>query len=341
VNLLITKELHLLRMDKLADKYEGRRGRNYEQEVRQEIEQNLAAGGSYFGRRGMTKEEFVNEWAAQAAHYESLIPQISFASCWAMENDESEAMWRIYGAGPAAASLVVSYAKLRDSISLDRDLYMGVVKYFDFEAVADKRPLEKWPLMNKRKQFKYENEVRLVKVGRPPIGQSQVRSQGRRPILPSAQAGDPLAADSVAWETVAREGDGMHKIMPLGLALVCCAAHASDADSFSASEVASCSQPYRTAVLNDGHMALQATSDSQACYGAFLAIQQISATSLGNAHVSVLKTCLPEKADLLELTTVFLHYADKHPERGHEKFTKVVLSSFWAAYSCRPSAKAK
>ena len=131
----------------------------------------------------------------------------------------------------------------------------------------------------------------------------------------------------------------MHKIMTLGLALVCCAAYAGDADPFSASEVASWCQPYKTAVLHDGHIGVQATSDSQACYGAFLAIQQFSTTRLGAVHVSILKTCLPEKSDLLELITVFLHYADEHPERGHEKFTDVVLSSFWEAYPCRAAAK--
>jgi hypothetical protein len=163
VDLLITKELNFLRMDLLADKFEGRRGRNYEKEVRRQIEENLAAGGA-LGAQGMTSEEFAKRWAARAVHYEFLSPQISFVSCWAMENDESEALWRIYGAGPAAASLVVSYGKLRDSIALDHHLYMGIINYFDFEAVADKSPRAMWPLMNKRRQFKYESEVRLIKM---------------------------------------------------------------------------------------------------------------------------------------------------------------------------------
>ena len=133
----------------------------------------------------------------------------------------------------------------------------------------------------------------------------------------------------------------MQKIIVLGLSLVFCAAHAGDADPFSASEVASWCQPYKTAVLRDGHLSVQATSDSQACFGAFLAIQQISATSLGDPHASVLKTCLPEKSGLFDLIKVFLHFADEHPERGHEKFTDVVLSSLWAAYPCHPSARPK
>lgn len=132
----------------------------------------------------------------------------------------------------------------------------------------------------------------------------------------------------------------MRKLAILALLLTWNAARAEET-AITAGELASWCQPYRTATVSNHNITVQATSESQVCYGAFLAIQQFAATTLGSDHASILKTCVAEKSGLLELIKVFLHYMDEHPERGHEKFTNVVLSSLWAAYPCRALAKPK
>jgi hypothetical protein len=132
----------------------------------------------------------------------------------------------------------------------------------------------------------------------------------------------------------------MHRLTMLALLLACGAAQA-DQGPITAADVASWCQPFRTAILSDGHISMQGTSDSQVCYGAFMAIQQLAATTLSSKNDSVLKACVPANVGLVEIIKVFLHYADEHPERGHDKFTDIVLSSLWTAYPCRAPARPK
>src|SRR5260370_40193198 len=95
-----------------------------------------------------------------------------------------------------------------------------------------------------------------------------------------------------------------------------------DTGLFSASEVTSWCQPYRTAVLNEDHISVQGTAESQACFGAFVAIQQLGATTSGRtATKSLLGMCLPPESRTIDLIKVFLRYSDEHPEQGHYRFT--------------------
>jgi len=135
----------------------------------------------------------------------------------------------------------------------------------------------------------------------------------------------------------------MPKSILLTLLLLSCGiAHGANFNS--TAEVASWCQPYRTAVImGDGQISVQPTSESQWCWGAFLAIQQLSATIWHKGdYGSILRNCLPEQSRTYDLIKVFLHYSDEHPERSHEKFTDVALSALSAAYPlpiCRDAAE--
>ena len=87
----------------------------------------------------------------------------AYASCWHLNDAESEAMWRLYCGGRTGVALQTTYAKLDHSLPAD-GTYLGQVTYLDYESpepgVASLKGLT--TLMHKRKAFEHEREVRAV-----------------------------------------------------------------------------------------------------------------------------------------------------------------------------------
>jgi hypothetical protein len=127
----------------------------------------------------------------------------------------------------------------------------------------------------------------------------------------------------------------MRKTLLAALLLACGVAHRANSDDFdTAAEVASWCQPYKTAVEKDGYVSVTATAESQVCFGAFLAIQQLSPMTVSGKPSPYLRTCIPENVRLVELIKVFMRYVEERPQVGHRKFADVVLLSLWDAYPC-------
>ena len=110
---------------------------------------------------------------------------------------------------------------------------------------------------------------------------------------------------------------------------------------FTAAELASWCEPYRTALLKGSGVAEQGNAESDRCFGVFMAVQQF-----GNTHClddppgrTTLRTCFLEQGWPTELMRVFLRYMDTHPERGYQRFAEEVLSSLWSAYPCPEPAR--
>ena len=115
---------------------------------------------------------------------------------------------------------------------------------------------------------------------------------------------------------------------------------AGEAEGFiTAEEMASWCQPYKAAVVRDSQVLVNSTSDSQVCFGAFLATQQVSGTLKANQTGTILGVCVPPNVRLTELIKVFLRYSDVHPEFGHDRFFNVVWGSLRKAYPCALGAK--
>lgn len=94
-------------------------------------------------------------------------------NCWHAEAHESAAMWKIYSAAQYGISIRSSLNRLQrcfDSHKTD-SVYVGEVLYLDY--ANDHIPSDNLfrPVMFKRREFKYENEVRAV-VWRPPTVES-------------------------------------------------------------------------------------------------------------------------------------------------------------------------
>ncbi len=81
-------------------------------------------------------------------------------------------MWRIYAAGGASVALVLPYERLRDSLN-DPDLCIGQVMYFDYEKELVRSGNTLFPMMCKRREFQYEQEVRIIKLDWKVLGDPQ------------------------------------------------------------------------------------------------------------------------------------------------------------------------
>lgn len=151
LSLLLRREIYLRRVDLLPDKFEGTTPKL----AREMLLQGLAAGGLTPGQI----ESMVESWGGSRKP----LRRTHYASCWCLQEHESEAMWRIYCGADQGVAVVLPYSRLKASLQDDESsTYIGTVTYIDYDK-------EIFPLgntfntvMHKRREFLYENEVRVV-----------------------------------------------------------------------------------------------------------------------------------------------------------------------------------
>lgn len=116
-----------------------------------------------------------------------------YVSCWCRHEYESDALWRIYATGPSGGIAIRS--KYSDLVmALPESDYIGLITYSDYDAETfDLTNLFNF-VMNKRTQFSYEQEVRIV---RPPFAiPSWKESSGPNRIdVSKLPTGFPVRAD--------------------------------------------------------------------------------------------------------------------------------------------------
>jgi hypothetical protein len=96
-------------------------------------------------------------------------------------------------------------------------------------------------------------------------------------------------------------------------------------------------QSWCTAIVNapirsDGSFFLEATPESNFCWGAFAAVQGLSAGKY--AGESLLRICAPTKSTRIEMIKIFSNFLNKHPEQSHLDFIPVAMCALWEAFPC-------
>jgi hypothetical protein len=143
--LLTEKRLFMSRLDKLADPYEG----SLTAKTIEGIDQFLRQHGSTDG------------WAEMSQVYREN-QNTTFVCCWHANEQESEAMWRLYCGKGNGVAIQTTYERLVDAIESQFDVYVGCVKYIDYEREWFPDANAFHPVMHKRLAFAHESEVRLV-----------------------------------------------------------------------------------------------------------------------------------------------------------------------------------
>ena len=126
-------------------------------------------------------------------------------SCWNLSEYESEALWRLYTSSSEGIAIQASYESLVDVARSDNDLYIGCIKYIDYDRESFPADNLLYPAMHKRRAFSHESEVRLLRVE---VDDAQQKPKGRniKVNLPELIRGvyiSPYAqewyADTIRW----------------------------------------------------------------------------------------------------------------------------------------------
>ena len=133
------------RLDKLADPYEGTLTAKTIEEIHQ------------FFRRVRSKDG----WAQMSKLYRQN-QRTTFVCCWHANDQESEAMWRLYCGQANGIAIQTTYEHLVRAIENEIDVYVGFVKYIDYEREWFPDANAFHPVMHKRLSFEHEREIRLV-----------------------------------------------------------------------------------------------------------------------------------------------------------------------------------
>lgn len=99
---------------------------------------------------------------------ENLLIKRHFINCWHMNEHESFAMWKIYSE-PFGVCIQSTYNSLTRSFNdpeynfhKQQKIYVGEVKYINWDSDSVPRDNGFWPVMHKKREFKYENELRCI-----------------------------------------------------------------------------------------------------------------------------------------------------------------------------------
>lgn len=143
--LLKEKRLFMSRLDRLADPYEG----SLTSKTIEGIDAFLRQHGSKDGWNELSQMYRQNQVT-------------TYVCCWHANEQESEAMWRLYCGNGNGIAIQTTYETLIGAIEHEYEIYVGCVKYIDYEREWFPDANAFHPVMHKRLAFAHEREVRLV-----------------------------------------------------------------------------------------------------------------------------------------------------------------------------------
>ena len=104
-----------------------------------------------------------------------LVQDATTKSCWHHNNDQSEAMWKLYATNvKSAVAIRTTVGKLQKQFAADVTFKIREVEYIDYMDYVPDVYEAKW---YKRRIFKHEQEVRIARV-EPHYGQRTYNSDG-------------------------------------------------------------------------------------------------------------------------------------------------------------------
>lgn len=153
VSLIDTQCLYFARADKFDDPFEGSL-------PRKNVHARLLSLASLDMSQGEVNAllDSQNQLMDITRHYKKFVA----INCWHANGHESAAMWKLYLKSNEGIAIQSTYKRLRDSIIDDRQVYLGKVKYIDYENDVIRSYNMLAPYMHKRKSFEHEREIRAV-----------------------------------------------------------------------------------------------------------------------------------------------------------------------------------
>ena len=94
-------------------------------------------------------------------------------SCWHESPHESAAMWKSYSRETDGIAIKTDFNSFKRSLISPEDIYVGKINYIDYESHAIPEDNAFSPLLYKRQDFKYEEEVRAITTMLPNSGEER------------------------------------------------------------------------------------------------------------------------------------------------------------------------
>lgn len=150
--------LYFSRSDRLGDPHEGHYTKllaGYDG-ILEAIRQQKLTGEDDQTFIDNVKETLHSKWTNYIAESKKRF----FVSCWHMNDEESAAMWKLYGAQQQSVCVRSTYNRLAQA--LPNRCHLGCVRYIDYrtDAISVQNVLNF--ITHKRKSYQHENELRAV-----------------------------------------------------------------------------------------------------------------------------------------------------------------------------------
>jgi hypothetical protein len=145
------KTLFFTRVDQLEDKFEGRFTKYL---FNPEIEEKATPN----------EKEKLRQYRDNSSKFNERERTALAVNCWHMNEYESAAMWKLYVKSDEGIAIQSTYSRLLNSF-YDSDGYMlfvGTVKYIDYNKEVIPVDNMFYPYIHKRRSFEYERELRAI-----------------------------------------------------------------------------------------------------------------------------------------------------------------------------------
>jgi hypothetical protein len=175
--------LFFCRTDKFEDQFEGALPRpNVESRRRQLDPIRAAVSVLQQSARQLwnlnLSEADARRWAEESAEFmeqymvgeSMLFRRFTFVNCWHIGDYESAAMWKLYTHAPESVAIKSSFERLVNAFANAPDeIYVGGVRYTDYERETVPEGNEFQRFFTKRKSFEHERELRAMIREWPPL----------------------------------------------------------------------------------------------------------------------------------------------------------------------------
>ena len=120
----------------------------------------IATESLYFSRLDQHSDEMEGLVSTNPENIEhrKYIRFSSYINCWHINNNESDAMWKIYGPTGENVAIKSTVGALKKSLKDGTPVCIGRIDYEEGEIPGDNLY---WPVVFKRKPFQHEEELRL------------------------------------------------------------------------------------------------------------------------------------------------------------------------------------
>lgn len=156
--MLERKCLFFTRATLLGDPFEGS-STKMEAAVREYIRANRATDPDLAGYKDFSDEMLTKLFEQWSDLPKSMLSK-HLISCWHMSEYESAAMWKIYSSANESVCIRSTYRRLRQC--LPQCVFIGQVKYIDYDTEQIPGRAAFQNIMHKRLPFEYERELRAI-----------------------------------------------------------------------------------------------------------------------------------------------------------------------------------